>query len=325
MKKDSAKINLHFLLIAAIALVFVACIVRLLLWNRGEDTGFDPTAVTTEFDTEPLDLFFLLTPDKLEGHPDDGVNTILFLGNDPLTTDVNEYSLLADVVAEKTGAVTYNAGFWGSTLSAKSRTYIDTVPSDAFTLAHLTQAFCSRDFSLQESAISEIDAEFREPYGDALQVLKNADVRKLDTLVLFYDAADMLNYRPVSDVRGIQTTNISTVCGALGFAIQNIQETYPYLRIVIMSPFFCYSINDDGFYSSLDTEDYGHGSLPNYLLHVIDVAKLYDVSLIDNYYGTITELNATDYLTDNFQLNEEGVRLLADRLIRFLRLLPEGG
>ena len=62
----------------------------------------------------------------------------------------------------------------------------------------------------------------------------------------------------------------------------------------------------------------GNGALPHYLLKEIDVSISCGVSIIDNFYGTINELNYRDYMTDNIHLNDAGRNIMADRLAEFI-------
>ncbi len=322
-EKKGFRLNIHLVLLAVIILMMAVAGYRLLRWNKGHDSDYDPDAPqTTEFDTEPLDVYFVLTPDKLKDHPADGIDTILFLGNNVLTDGFfpDENGTIPSLIAEKTGAVVYNCGFPHSMTACDSKTYISTCPQDAFRLYYITDSLCKGDFSLQEEALKdlELDGDSAPIYPESLNLLSTLDINTVDTLVIFYDARDMLNYRPIEDPDG--ENSIATVCGALASSIERIQETYPFLRIVIMSPYHAYFKNNAGYYESLDNHNYGTGTLPNYLYSMTEVAQNYDVSLVDNYYGTINELSETKYLEDNIKLNNEGRELVADRLIRFLRL-----
>ena len=50
---------------------------------------------TTEFDVEVMDYLQPLDPEMLEGHEDDGVTTVLALGNDLLSDDRSDTGLAA--------------------------------------------------------------------------------------------------------------------------------------------------------------------------------------------------------------------------------------
>ncbi|MBQ9437507.1 MAG: hypothetical protein IJU50_04175 [Lachnospiraceae bacterium] len=319
------KWNIHLIMIGIIlAVVFLAGI-RLFIWNKGveSDYNLEETTKNTDFDAEPLDVSFILTPDKLEGHPDDGEDIILFLGNNAITDgrDFEENGRIPELIEAQTTAKTLNGGVPESLIACDSKVYIDTCPWDAFRLYHVSNALCTGDFSLQERALASdnLTEDQKALYSECLKRLLTFDLKTVDTLVIFYDARDMLNYRPVMEDTG---HDIATVCGSLASAIELFQEKYPYIRIVIMSPWHTYAVNESGFYESLNYIDYGHGTLPDYLYSIGDVAMMHDVSLIDNYYGTVTELTEMEYLEDNIKLNNKGREFMANRLINFLKLKP---
>ena len=67
-----------FLIVFTAVLLFT--ILRLFIWNIGEDTGYDPSETTTEFDVELMDYLQPLDPEMRSDWEDDGVTTVLALG-----------------------------------------------------------------------------------------------------------------------------------------------------------------------------------------------------------------------------------------------------
>ena len=68
---------IHLALLAVILLMFLSAAIRLIIWNIGVDSGYDPNADTSEFDTEPQDYIQPMDASLLEGHEDDGITTCL--------------------------------------------------------------------------------------------------------------------------------------------------------------------------------------------------------------------------------------------------------
>lgn len=83
LRKKRLPLNIHVILLAAIVLVIGFSAFRLYQWNKGERIEYDPNEQNTDFDVEVLDNIIPLAPDKREGYADDGVTTILCLGDDP--------------------------------------------------------------------------------------------------------------------------------------------------------------------------------------------------------------------------------------------------
>ena len=146
-------INIHVILLAAIVLVIGFSAFRLYQWNKGEVLEYDPNQDTSEFDVEALDSIIPLAPDKLEGYEDDGVTTILCLGDDPFSLEQGEGGL-AEQIAKKTGATVYNGSFTGTTIAPASATFSEGDMMDAFSFLYVATSLANGDFELMKTAAS---------------------------------------------------------------------------------------------------------------------------------------------------------------------------
>ncbi len=311
-RKKKPLVNGHIILLAAILILAVTAIVRLIIWNIGTKSDFDPDNIAEGYDVEALDTIIPLSESKLEGHDDDGVTTILCLGNNPLTDETGGNGFIS-LLSSKTGAVIYNGGFPESTIGAKYAVYSESYPRDNFNLPYVAQSICNKDFSrLESAAAAEQDAVYRE----SVETLKNIDYDKVDMIAIVYDGQDYLQGIPSDNPN--DPYELSAYTGALRTAIENIQNTYPYIRIVVMSHTFAQAIDADGNYQNGGSTDLGNGALPHYLLKEIDVAISCGVSIIDNFYGTINEDNYHDYMIDYIHLNDAGREAMAARLAEFV-------
>ena len=108
--KKGFKINMHFVLIAIIVLIAGISVYRLVRWNQGTTLEDDIEVDPSEFDVEKMDMIIPMDSSRLEGREDDGVTTILCLGNNPFSDDRSETGLAAKI-AEKTDAVVYDCAF----------------------------------------------------------------------------------------------------------------------------------------------------------------------------------------------------------------------
>ena len=107
-KIPSMRVNLHIILLVVILLIAIIAVYRLYKWNQGTDLDTDVSDVDpSEFDIETLDMIIPMDASLLEGREDDGVTTILCLGNNPFTDDRDTTGLAAQI-ASKTGAVVYD-------------------------------------------------------------------------------------------------------------------------------------------------------------------------------------------------------------------------
>ncbi len=311
-------INIHLLLLCFIVLIIGYAAFKLYKWNKGVPSDYDPNYQTTDFDVEVLDYIIPLLPENLEGHEDDGVTTILCLGDDPFSLDQGEGGL-AEQIAAKTGAVVYNGSVTGTTISALNPTYYDWYMLDAFSFSYIARSLATGDFAQIDHA-----AEFSSNpvIQDTAAMLKSLDMNSIDVLCIMYDASDYINKRPCDDPNA--PYDIITYTGALRAGITAIQEAYPHIRIVVMSHTFCHSINDEGNYQNGDRADLGNGTISHYLQKELDTCMDCGVSFIDNFYGAVNEDNYLDYMTDYIHFNDAGRELLAQRFQECIFPDPDG-
>ena len=153
-KQQHFHINIHIILLAVILLIAGFSAYRLYKWNKGIPSDYDPDFQTTDFDTEAMDNIIPLAPDKLEGHEDDGVTTILCLGDDPfsLKLDADETIKLSEQIAARTGATVYDGSFTGTTIAAQLDEYNDGYILDAFSFSYVANSLASGDFDIMKTA-----------------------------------------------------------------------------------------------------------------------------------------------------------------------------
>lgn len=307
IKEKHFSVNIHIILLAAIVLIIGFSAFRLYQWNKGEQIEYDPDQQTTEFDVEVLDFIIPLAQDKLEGHADDGVTTILCLGNDPFSLDQGENGL-AEQIANKTGATVYNGSFTGTTMAPASATFSEGDMMDAFSFLYVATSLAHGDFQLMKTASSYSSDE---NFPVTTEMLSGLDMNTVDIICIMYDASDYINKRPCDDPN--EPFNPITYTGALRTGVKAIQEAYPHIRIVVMSHTFCHTINEEGNFENGDRVDLGHGTISHYLQKERDAATDCGVSFIDNFYGSVNEDNYLEYMTDYIHFNDAGRELLATR------------
>ena len=303
-------INIHVILLAAIVLVAAFSAYRRYKWNQGVPSDYDPNYQTTDFDIEAMDSIIPLPPDKREGYEDDGVTTILCLGDDPFSLNQGENGL-AELIAKKTGATVYNGSFTGSTMAMQNPTYQDWYFLDAFSFAWVAQSLASGDFDTMRHAAPY---GYDEAFSRTTELLASIDMNTVDILCVMYDASDYINMRPCDDPNA--PYDPITYTGALRSGVKAIQDAYPHIRIVVMSHTFCHHVNEEGNFENGDRTDLGHGTLSHYLQKELDATMDCGVSFIDNFYGSVNEDNYLDYMTDYIHFNDAGRELLADRFVQ---------
>lgn len=316
---DDRKFNWHYIFLVVIVLLLGLVIFKIYQWNKGTASDYDPNHVDTSFDSEVLDVVFPIMPDALAAQKDDGVQTILCLGNDTFADDRDSKDSLTSMIAEKAAGKdlnvsVINGSFAGTTISNEDQFITDETLSDMFNLYWIVTALCEQDFTYQRNALTKVDVD--KNYGETMDELEALDMSAVDTLVLFYDGSDYQADRHVTDPS--YEMNTSTYVGALSSSLKMFQETYPQVRIIVLSPTYMQFVDENGELQNGDTYNNGNGAMPNYLLNLIDVTQEYSVTVLDNYYGSISEDNYKKYLDDAIHLNKKGREIIADRLVAIL-------
>lgn len=316
-KKKKIKFNFHVVLLSLIALVFVVIVFKLLFWGKKEHQNTELENDTTlSFDTEPLDSIVPLDSTNPGDKEIDRDLRILFVGNGSLADDKASDTNLANIVQKKTGATVYNCAIPDSYMSMKNQTYLSSYPYDAFSFYSLCTFLDGTNdiISSAEKDMGGLPAEVQE----SIDLLQSIDYSELDVLCIYYDAADYRDQRPVVNLDN--ETDSSTFCGALHSGINLIKENYPHVRIIVMSPSYAYAVDENGNLASSFEKTTALGENLALYIGVQSVTCIENnVSFVDNFYGSIYEEIADEYLKDDgILLNEKGHALLADRFMKAL-------
>ncbi len=299
---------LHLALLAAIVVVIIVAIVRFVVWSQGKELTVHSGQNSSKYIIEVNDNMVYLSDSKLEGHSDDGVTTVLCLGDEPFSQDTSS-SGLAGQIAALGNCNVINAAFPGSQVTCENAQYsVDSLDSmdDIFNLFYVSYAISIGDFSSLETVASAHTED--STYQQSVDALKNTDFSAVDIIAIMYDGSDYINGMAMQnpDV----PDELTTYVGSLTNSIQLLQNAYPYIRIVFLSPYYS---EYDG--ASGRTTDIGNGTLVNYFQWAYDTCGSCSVSFLDNYYGSVNENNYTEYLSDGIHLNAAGCTKVADHFV----------
>jgi len=311
--KKKMKINFHAILLSLMAVVFVTIAFKLLFWDKRERQNTERENDTTlSFDTEPLDSIVPLdSSDTSKKEKDDDLR-ILFLGNGSLADDKESDANLANIVRAKTGATVYNCAIPGSYMTMKNDTYKDTFIYDAFSFYNLCTIFTIDNTKTIAWAKRDLGG-LPEDVEESLSLLQSIDYNELDILCIYYDGSDYLDQRGSYNID--KETDPTLFCGALSAGLDLIQQKLPHVRIIVMSPTYAYVVDKDGNYTSPFLTDILDEPMSNYIGLQSQTCMDHHVTFVDNFYGSVYEEIADDYLKDNILLNEKGHALLADRFL----------
>ena len=308
-------IYIHLAFIVLILFIAIVGVVKLIKWNEGTESGYDPNDISTEFDTEPEDYFVPLDSATAALQKDDDITTILLLGNGALAKTKGDEDSIGMQLEAMTGGKVYDASLDHTYLSVKNTVYDEEYQTDVFSLYWIAQCIASGDFTLLEDNARSWQGD--DTVQETVDMLKNLDMDAVDVITIMYDYHDYEDERilagPYDDAMA------ATCCGCLLQSIRLIQQAHPHIRIIVSSPYFSYVEDSDDNLQPGSTFDMGQGTLADYMIAFKNIAVNSNVSFVDNYFGTITEDNYKKYLEDNHRyLNEKGRKAIAERIAAFI-------
>ena len=248
----------------------------------------------------------------------DSSNIVLF-GNAPFADDRDSSDSLANLIAKETGANVYNCSISGSYLAAQELNFDPTVAAmDAYCLYWLVSLATGAPIdNYYVQAAEQLGDKTPADAEEVINTLKTLDFNTIDTVAIMYDATDYLLGNPMYN--DDNPTDPTQFTGNLEASLDVLQSLYPQIRIIVMSPTYAYAVDENGDYVSSDMYIYNNRDvLSTYVIKECYSANLHSVSFMDNLYGSITEDNAKEYLTDNLHLNVKGRKLIAKRFEYFL-------
>lgn len=313
-----SRINWHIVFAVAVLIIIGLVVYRFKTFGK----IIDLSQIEGKDENDILDsiLPLIVPKDKELSVVDDGITTIVAFGNAPFADDRDSSDNLASLIAEKSGATVYNCSVEGSYLTAKETTLLpETEPLDAFNFYWLTTLMCLNDDSVRNNyqrTFASLGDAVPDGAKEAYNTLTTLDFNKVDVVTLMYDGSDYLDGRDMYD--DVNPTNIQTFTGNMEAGIELIQNTYPHIRIIVLSPAYVFAVDENGEYVPSDLYRYGQDVFSTYVIKQFGSAYTRSVSFVDNLYGTITADNAGEYLTDNIHLNIEGRKLVADRFVQAL-------
>lgn len=317
-KRRFPRINMHLVLLA-VFVIFVGGIAYKIM-NFGQYVDLEEIFRDGQGTYEDTldEILPLMDKDgnRMETNYEDGL-TIVAFGNAPFADDRASEDGLANMIAEMTGATVYNCSVSGSYLASQRPIILPyESPMDVYTFYWLSMLACGNEIMNSFNESKETLGENIPPeVEEVLNTLTTLDFSTVDVVVVMYDATDyLLGHQMYSDQN---STDIEQFTGNLEAGIEILQSVYPHIRIIVMSPPYAFSdkLDEKGNYISSDITRYGQDVLSTYVIKEYTSCAVRSVSFVDNLYGTITEDNASQYLTDNLHLNTDGRRELAKRFV----------
>jgi len=232
---------------------------------------------------------------------------VLILG-DSIIGKERLFTTIDSRIAEITGKTVYNGAFGGSCASTANKENRYDYHEDSLNLCRIVEAVCTQDLGVQLADLP--NNQFSTWYfQDAMTEMSKIDFSKVDVILLQHGVNDYGAGRPLDNPK--DKKDVYTYGGALRYSIERIQETYPDMKIVLITPAFCWIPDCE----PCDRQDFGMGTLEAYANKAIEIAKEYELDIMDVYHGVdFNEENIIGYTEDGMHLNETGREIYGDFL-----------
>ncbi len=220
------------------------------------------------------------------------------------------------------GVPVLNGAFGGSSAAFEEKDSAPANVMDQFGLVKVAQAITRGDYGAMRSQQSygmryfDVTHQVAKYFIQRMDELEGADYSTVKYLVIEHGTNDYNSGVTIDNP--LDKYDVSTYAGALRYSVELLQEAYPDMRIILMTPTWCY-FDRDG-YSTCEDRDWGGGLLAEYVEAEKAVAEEYGLVLLDNYTESgINGDTASTYLLDGVHMTPEGQALLVERLAALIQ------
>ncbi len=240
---------------------------------------------------------------------------IVVLGDSVVANPSTETHLL-EILEMRLGKTTFNGAFGGTTMAFKTDLLWGSFASNEWSMVKLAEAICYDDWKSQNASIEyAVSYEERTVWADSyfeerMEALQQIDFSQVEMLIIEHGTNDYNNGIKVDNPQDL--FDETTFGGALRKSLRLLQQTYPNLRIVLVSPLYC-SLEED--LKCFETS-YGEGTtLDEYVRLEKEIAEEFGVEWVNAYEESgIWIENVEEYLGDGLHPNAKGHELLGDFL-----------
>ncbi len=236
--------------------------------------------------------------------------TIVNLGDSIFGETQNGTSVSATLQSFR-GDTVYNFGFGGTMMS--------THPSagwEQFSFYALVDAICTGDYAGQWAQLNS-DTYFPSYFHTTIKAMQAVDWNKVDVITVAFGTND---YHNKSGTLFGEPTDMSAYTGAFEYGVQKLQQTYPHIRIIAITPVM--RLVDNRINADEHNEN-GNGTLRDYATALGDTAQRLRVPVIDAFTELpLSQFNKEYYYqtNDGTHLNARGRRMFAGLINGYLDL-----
>lgn len=227
---------------------------------------------------------------------------------------VTEFGHYPSVIAENTGMNVHNLGFKGTRLAHHPHSAYD-----EFSPTKLIDAIVSRDFTEQDLAIQE-DRNYTPEFINHYEELKTIDFKNVDLVSLLIGTNDYMgNGAGVVSLGDPSDNTRETFAGAINYFVDTIQEAFPHLDLVLITPTWRMNHEDFGGESAAIQPNANGDYLIEFADTILAAGNHYDIPTLDLYRTSgLNEDNHDDFFVDHVHPNEQGYELIGNTISHFL-------
>ena len=245
---------------------------------------------------------------------------IVFLGDSVIGNEGNVS--VVQTVGTELGLRAFNGAFGGSSMAVMDEKDWGSMTHTQWCMACIAESIAYGDWQNQKASMAY--AEYYRGYGmympeyfkDRVDALTKIDFSQVEILVIEHGTNDYNGGYTLDNQEDLY--DISTFGGALRYSLRLLQESYPDMKIVLITPIYC--AFGDNLEQNCYEADFGGGTMSDYVELEKEIAAEYGVICIDAYTNSgINEENSKKYLSDGVHLTDEGARLLSNYLAEELK------
>lgn len=248
---------------------------------------------------------------------------IVILGDSVVGNIWGEISVNS-VLEERLGKTVFNGAFGGSCMSLSDKQMWGSMSGTEWCMVKLAEAICYDDWTGQKAVMayadsySDVNVQTLDYFVERMNALTQVDFSKVEVLIIEHGTNDYNSGKRVDNPE--DAYDVTTFGGALRYSLTLLQEKYPDIRIVVMSPIYC-ALGTDKNQQCYNTS-YGEGGiLDEYVELEQQICQEFGVEWIDAYHGSgIWEDNVDIYMGDALHPRMKGHELLANLIADHLEM-----
>ncbi len=247
-----------------------------------------------------------LTHEKTESYP------VVCLG-DSMFGMVRGETGIVHRLEEQLNVPVLNGAFGGSCLSRIYPQDSLSATGDTYSMVALVEAIAYDDFGPQQTIV--VNENGTDYFDEAMDLLSSNDFSQTELLLIEHGVNDYCSGVPLSNE--LDDLDPFTYKGALRRALSLLQQQKPKLRILMVTPTFCWLPAVERDCTSKNTVGL---TLADYVAAQEEVAEEMGVELLNHYDLFPHEEDAMYlYTIDGLHANDLGNQMIADSIVRYLK------